>query len=308
MTATLAYRHPSTVQDVAIAEDAIVVATNYRLNVFGFLAGDELKAESADGSYGNYGLQDQRAAMQYIAQEIAAFGGDPKRLTIFGESAGGASVSNHLVSPRSRGLFAGAMIESGSFSDWSSQPYNISRTRLPQVAKHLGCATGPTLLACLRAVNETALLAADRGLTEGQLEWGPTIDGVEVVDDPRTLAAAGLVAPVPVLLGFNADEGTLFDSAPTNLNASDYLAAVETIIGPDLAPRIVEAYPAAQYESPWWAISAILRDSQMLCPGLQTAGWLSARSPPQQTFVYFYTQILLITDIIDLFRELRCFQ
>ena len=108
-------------QDVVLSEDVILVATNYRLNVFGFLAGDELRAENADGMTGNYGLQDQRAALQYLHDNIAAFGGDPARVTIFGESAGGASVSNHLVSPRSRGLFSGAMIQSGSFSDWSSQ-------------------------------------------------------------------------------------------------------------------------------------------------------------------------------------------
>jgi para-nitrobenzyl esterase len=214
--------------DVALMKDVILVAANYRLNVFGYLAGDELLAESADKSVGNYGFQDQRAAMRWVRDEIAHFGGDPAQVTIFGESAGGGSVSNHLVSPRSRGLFARAAIQSGSFASWTAQPYNISRTRLPQVARNLGCAgsTGPALLTCLRAVNETSLLAADRGLTEAFLEWGPVIDGVEVVDDPRALAAAGALAPVPVLMGFNADEGTLFNDAPTDLNASLYEAAI----------------------------------------------------------------------------------
>ena len=267
--------------DVALMKDVILVATNYRLNVFGFLAGDELQAESGDGSVGNYGLQDQRAAMRFIKSEIAAFGGDATRVTIFGESAGGASVSNHLVSPRSLGLFSGGIIESGSFSDWTAQPLSIARTRLPQVAANLHCPTsGAPMLACLRAVNETAMLAADHGLTEAFLEWAPTIDGVEVVDDPRALVAAGKVAPVPVMLGFNADEGTLFDSAPTDLNASGYLAAIAEFVGPEVAPTIAAQYPLADYESPWWAVSAILRDSQMLCPGQQSAAWLGNSSRP----------------------------
>lgn len=100
-------------------KDVILVASNYRLNVFGYLSGDELLAESPDGSVGNYGFQDQRAAMTFVKTEIAAFGGDPSSVTIFGESAGGGSVSNHLVSPRSRGLFARAAIESGSFASWT---------------------------------------------------------------------------------------------------------------------------------------------------------------------------------------------
>ena len=108
-------------------------------------------------------------------------------------------------------------------------------------------------------------------------------------------------------MGFNADEGTLFNDAPTDLNASLYEAAIATDIGPVLAPRVVAAYPLAQYESPWWAICAILRDSQMLCPGQDTARWVSSAPAPQSAFAYFYTQVLILTDFIDLFRNLRCF-
>ena len=296
------------VTDVSMVEDVILIAANYRLSVFGFLAGDELKAESADGSVGVYGFQDQQRVLAWVQKEIAAFGGNPARVTIQGESAGGASVTNHLVAPGSRGLFAGAIIESGSPSDWSAQPYSISRTRLPQVAANLGCSgTGAALLACLRAVNETALLNADHGLTKGFLEWSPTIDGVVVLDDPRVLVAAGQVAPVPVLLGFNHDEGTLFNSAPTNLNASQYVGALATIIGEALAEAVAAEYPLASEESPWWAICSVLRDSQMLCPGTQAATWLSAPARTQPAYVYYYNQILVLVDIIDLFRNLRVF-
>jgi para-nitrobenzyl esterase len=297
--------------DVALTKDVILVTSGYRLGVFGFLAGDELRDESSDSSVGNYGLQDQTAALHFIQNEIAAFGGDTTRVTIFGESAGGASVSNHLVAPRSLGLFSGAIIESGSFSDWTAQPYNISKTRLPQVAANVKCPTsGPTMLSCLRAINETEMLAADKHLTSAFLEWSPVIDGVEVLDDPRALLAAGKVAPVPVMMGFNADEGTLFNSAPTDLNASGYVSAIADIIGQALAPTVAAEYPISEYESPWWAICATLRDSQMLCPATQSAARLANPDRPggiKPAFVYYYNYILLIIDVVDIFKNLRCF-
>lgn len=297
--------------DVALTRDVILVTSGYRLGIFGFLAGDELRAESSDHSVGNFGLQDQTASLRFVQKEIAAFGGNPSRVTIFGESAGGASVSNHLVAPKSLGLFSGAIIESGSFSDWTAQPYEISRTRLPQVAANVNCPTsGDKMLACLRAVNETEMLAADKHLTSAFLEWSPVIDGVEVIDDPRALLAAGKVAPVPVMMGFNQDEGTLFNSAPTDLNASQYISAISDIIGPALAPTVAAEYPISGYESPWWAICAQLRDSQMLCPATQSAAKLAnpARTGgAKPAFVYYYNYVLSLIDVVDIFRNLRCF-
>ena len=89
------------------------MAGNYRLDVLGFLAVDELMGDDATGAYGNYGIQDQRAAMQWTQREIAKFGGDANRVTIFGESAGGFSVCQHLTSPHSDALFSGAIMQSG---------------------------------------------------------------------------------------------------------------------------------------------------------------------------------------------------
>jgi para-nitrobenzyl esterase len=280
--------------DVALAQDVILVTLNYRLNAFGFLAGDLLKAESSDGSVGNYGFQDQVAGLAFVARNAGAFGGNPGRVTIFGESSGAASVSVHLVSPASAGLFAGAIIESGAFSGWTAQPYSISRTRLSQLAGNLDCTSGD-VLGCMRAVNATTLMAAQYGLTSGQadLTWGSTIDGVVLTDDPRVLVAAGHVANVPVMLGFNHDEATLFNTAPTSINASGYLEALQLVLGPAIAADAVAEYPVADYEDTWWTICAVLRDSSMLCPGRDTAGWLTAptRTPPQSVHVYYYTQV-----------------
>ena len=207
--------------EVSLLKNTIVVAANYRLGVLGFLAGDELKAESTDGSVGTYGSMDQRFALEFLRDNAAAFGGDPTRVLIFGQSAGAASVSQMLVNPRAAGLFSRAIIESGSFSAWTAQPYNISKTRLPQFSENVRCTgAGAALLACLRAVNVSEVLKGDKRLTEGFLEWSPTIDGVEILDDPRVLLAQGKAADVPVMLGF-VRFGACVAKTPAKLHTFD---------------------------------------------------------------------------------------
>ena len=298
-------------------QDTIIVTANYRLGVFGYLAGAALKADSADGSVGTYGFQDQRAALQFLQDTGAAFGGDVTRVTIFGESAGAASVSAHLVSPRSKGLFSRAIIESGTFSVWTAQSYNISGTRLAQFARNVGC--GPADLACMRALNATQVLDADRGLTSAFLEWSPTIDGVEVIDDPRALLAAGKVADVPVMLGFNADEGTLFTRAPKDLNASDYVSAILAMLPtlpPASAAAVAAQYPCSDFSPAlgqsacWWAITRFIRDAMFACPVQSAAALLTGlpgRANGAATFAYAYEQVLFLVDIVDLFKPYRCF-
>ena len=294
--------------DVALTNKTIIITSNYRLGIFGFLAGDALKSESPDGSVGTYGTMDQRASLEFVRDTATAFGGDPTRVTIFGESAGAASVSQHLVSPRSRGLFSGAIIESGAFSVWTTQPYNISSTRLPQFAKIVGCDAAD--LVCMRAVNTSEALKADSGLTSAFLEWSPTIDGVEVVDDPRVLLSKGLAADVPVMMGFNADEGTMFAPGPKDLNETEYVAEIATILPLAQAKIVAAAYPCSLFKPDlgasacWWGIAQFFRDAMMACPVMTTASTLATqpRSSASKTFAYFYTQVLFIVDIVDLFK------
>jgi carboxylesterase type B len=189
--------------DVQLMEDIIFASSNYRENAMGFLAGDDLRAESPDGSVGNYGLLDQRAALKFLHDNAAGFSGNPDRITIFGESAGAGSVSHHLTMPSSWPYFSAAAMESGPFAPWISRPYNISATQLPQLAANVNCtqATGPARMECLRAVPwQTIVTTGLTNLTRGIITWAPVIDGVTVLDDPRVLAAAGAIAPVPVLL------------------------------------------------------------------------------------------------------------
>jgi para-nitrobenzyl esterase len=155
--------------DVGLVENTLFVTINYRLNIFGFLAGDALKAESPDGSVGNYGFQDQRAALQVVIDIIGDFGGNPNLITFFGESAGGGSTSSHLVSPRSAGMFQRAIIESGAWASWTAQPYNISATRLPQLAGNVNCGSAPDVLACMRALDANTVFNGQNGLTSAFL-------------------------------------------------------------------------------------------------------------------------------------------
>jgi len=131
---------------------AITVTIAYRLGAFGFLASEALRSQTPDGSVGNYGLQDQRAGLQWVQENIAAFGGNPNKVMLYGESAGGASVSLHMLMKKSAGLFSTAVIESGAYSFWTSNKLDgAAANTYATVAKGLGCAgSAEEIVACLK--------------------------------------------------------------------------------------------------------------------------------------------------------------
>ena len=194
----------------------VAVAANYRLGLFGFLGSEALRA--SDGSTGNFGLQDQRLAMLWVRRNAAALGADASRVMIFGESAGAGSVANHLVHPRSWGLFSRAGMESGPWADWSAVALSAAELATKHIAAAVGCdhpgttgavadvraafsATAATagLAACLRNVSEETLLSAEGSAPRlpptMAIAWAPVIDGVELTASPRDLGAAGHFAP-----------------------------------------------------------------------------------------------------------------
>ncbi|XP_067661138.1 neuroligin-2-like [Haliotis asinina] len=193
----------------ALALHSVVVVTiNYRLGALGFLATDD------DASPGNYGMLDQVMALKWVRDNIADFGGDPKQVTVFGESAGAVSTSLHLISPHSKGLLDAAITESGvSLSEWGFRTSQDRPSPLDQaraLGQRVGCSeTNTTLLVeCLRKVDAKRLTVNDLTKAENRLVWSPVVETVYgfLPDTPQMLIGKGNAASVPVMRGVNKDE------------------------------------------------------------------------------------------------------
>jgi para-nitrobenzyl esterase len=220
----------------------LVVSMNYRLGVFGFLALPGLAQESPHHAAGNYGLLDQIAALQWVRRNIAAFGGDPANVTIFGQSAGSSAVSELMASPLARGLFRRAIGESGAFID-ETWPM-----RSPAQAERAGrafaeSAFGTASVAALRAKPAAELLAAAIKLPYDY--FAPVVDGYCLPTDCASIYAAGRQAHVALLAGWTRDEdgfaGFFGGDEPT---VARYRARAATRFGAR-ARAFLELYPAA---------------------------------------------------------------
>jgi para-nitrobenzyl esterase len=192
---------------VLAQQNVVVVSMNYRLGIFGFFVHPELAKESPHGAAGNYGLMDQRAALQWVQENIGAFGGDAGNVTIFGESAGSFSVSAQMASPISKGLFQKAIGESGSAFPGSALKFGAMSERAEKDSKLASSVLGVSTLAELRAVN------ADKLLTSffkpgGGFDFPPDIDGYFLPQSLKDIFAAGKQNDVPMIAGWNHDEGS----------------------------------------------------------------------------------------------------
>src|SRR3954468_15296008 len=221
----------------------VSVTVNYRLGAFGFLSHPELTGESPHHASGNYGLLDQHAALRWVRENIAAFGGDPARVTIAGESAGSVSVSAQMASPLSRDLIAGAIGESGSIIA------TLGAVPLPQAeaagAKFASELNAPTL-AALRAMSTRQVFdAATRGGFASIGRFPITVDGYFFPEDPAATFDSGRQAHVPLLVGWNSEEMTwlalLQGKEPTKEN---YEAAVRALYGAN-AGEVLKLYAAS---------------------------------------------------------------
>ena len=197
--------------DVLPERGCVLVTINYRLGLFGFLAHPELSAESPDGVSGNYGLLDQIAALEWVRDNIAAFGGDPGNVTIFGESAGGEAVLNLMTAPTARGLFHRAIAQSPSDSGrW----LHLDRPMLDfEPAVDTGRAfaelAGAASIEELRQIDADTLSTFYTDNPHLGRSFYPVVDGVVLPTAPMTAFSRGEQAPVPLVIGYNADEGTL---------------------------------------------------------------------------------------------------
>jgi para-nitrobenzyl esterase len=225
--------------------NVVVVSMNYRLGIFGFFAHPELTAESPHHASGNYGLLDQTAALQWVKANIAAFGGDPDNVTIFGESAGSFAVSAQMASPLARGLFAKAIGESGGAlysSGLSFPPRESIESRNVAFAQ---TAFGTSSLADLRKLSTDDILhAATAKTTPPPPRFGPDVDGYFLPDSVPNIYASGSQAHVPLLAGWNADEsrGQVI-MAKVKPTAESFTATAQTEFG-DNAQKFLAVYPA----------------------------------------------------------------
>jgi para-nitrobenzyl esterase len=279
---------------LAEAGPAVVVTLNYRLGALGFLALPELVAEDPNASTGNYGLLDQLAALGWVHENIAAFGGDPTRVTMWGQSAGAWSTLMHLASPLGRGLFANAFSESGGTG---ARSLATSESVLGSLyASAVGCAgdAGAGLLACLRAVAGPQVLVP----APSDYSWGPVIDGYVLTEPVMTTFAAGRQSHVPLLLGTTSREYGSAGLPVTPPGASvasvttlaQYEAAVPLLVGESNTAQVLALYPASAYTSPQAAYIAMLDDWGMFCPMRRVArDFVASQSQPVWRYLYSHT-------------------
>ena len=228
----------------ALARKGIITLTvNYRLNVFGFFSHPELSKESPKGASGNYGFLDQAAALKWISENIGAFGGDPKRVTIAGESAGSVSVSAHMVSPLSKHLISQAIGSSGSLmGTLPAVTLQEREQKGVEFAKHAKANS----LSDLRNMSANALLEAS---TNREFEFfGPAIDGYFLTEAPVKVFESNRQAQVPMLLGWNSEEMTFRAlMRGKELNQENYRQIVQELYG-DKAEEILKVYGGSDAE------------------------------------------------------------
>jgi para-nitrobenzyl esterase len=265
----------------SMAQKGIVALTvNYRLNVFGFMAHPELTKESPNKASGNYGLLDQAAALRWVQENIAAFGGDPKKVTIAGESAGSFSVSAQMASPLSKNLIAGAIGESGSLLSLQPTP---SLAQGEEQGVHFANAMEAASLAELRAMPAEQLLQATA--KPGIAWFGTIVDGYFFPTSPSDIFQAGEQAKVPLLAGWNSEEANyqsiLDKEAPTREN---YVKALQKLYG-ERAEEALKLYPASTEEEVRQAATDLAGDRFI---GYSTWKWLDVHSKTSSKPVYRY--------------------
>jgi para-nitrobenzyl esterase len=261
------------------AKGIVTLTVNYRLNVFGFMAHPELTKESPHHASGNYGLMDQAAALQWVRKNIAAFGGDPARVTIAGESAGSFSVSAQMINPQAKGLIAGAIGESGSLLGLMPlAPLGFAE----QIGAAFAQGAGAPTLKELRALPAQQLLDA----TKKPGTWFSAInDGYVIPRAPVDIYAAGEQAKVPLLAGWNSYEGhykqILAGAEPT---AENFAAALQKLYG-DKAAAAQQAYSGDVKQ----AATELASDRFI---GYGTWKWIDshARTSGKPTYRYYYTR------------------
>ena len=245
----------------------IVVSFGYRLNVFGYLADEELAAESPNGTTGNYGLLDQIQALKWVKENIAAFGGDPDNITIAGESAGSSSVNAICVSPLTEGLFRRAIGESSGIT--AVKPYHTFRSlgSALEMGKKIREEFGAKSISDLRTVDASKLV--NTKYTNSAM----TVDGYAITEQPYLTYEKGNNHEEALLNGFNTHEADLF-MLFNKVSSDNYEKVVSSVLG-DHAKEAVELFPAKEVDPKYHYLVEQGKDAKGSCNAIYTAGWFS---------------------------------
>jgi para-nitrobenzyl esterase len=258
--------------ELASQGNLIVVGIQYRLGVLGFLANSSFGAHAGD-----YGLQDQQAALRWVQKNIGAFGGNSNNVTIIGDSAGGSSMCDQIGSPTAAGLFQKVISISGEYNSLLGSPTSLQpqdcKATLPtekqadaagaNFANLVGCGQASDVAACLRAVPVSTILTASSGLAATNGTNSPIINGTTLTEQLQKAFASGAINQVRAIMGVDRDE----DLTGTATTAAQYVQLVKTQYG-RFAPEILRLYPVAQYGSPFVASRTVAADSNTVCPAL----------------------------------------
>ncbi|KAF6720812.1 Acetylcholinesterase [Oryzias melastigma] len=285
------------------SEGVVIVSMNYRLGVFGFLSLPDNK-----NIRGNAGLLDQRLALKWVSSNIAAFGGDPSKVTLFGESAGAASVGFHLLSPGSHGFFQRAVMQSGSpNAPWASVSQKVAWDRSMRLSEALGCTKskrGP-LETCLELIKAKVITEMQYNITKSPLldfPFVPTVDGVFLTDEVEKLLNSNNLPKKDLMIGFNKDEGTCFlvygspgfsITGQSLISRKDFLAGVDLTVAN--AHSIIKEAVISEYTD-WtdWesrmknrdSLGELFGDHTIVCPLVDFANKYSLKGG--KTFFYFF--------------------
>ena len=259
-----------------VRHGVVVVTLNYRIGALGFLAEPALASRPGAPS-GNYGLMDQQAALRWVRRDIRGFGGNPDRVTLLGESAGGLSTLAQLASPGARGLFQRAIVESGTY-DLTQPSLAAAESAGQSFAAKSGCASHTA--ACLRRLPVSTILS-----NENPVGYTPDIDGAVLTRSVKTALARGQFSHVPVIIGTNHDEYRLFVAVIQFLGGRVTAANYQTMIASTLnlpataASAAAAQYPLSRYPSPPVALGAVATDAIFACHALTAEESLSRYVP-----------------------------
>ena len=274
-----------------VPQGVVFVSYNPRLGALGFLSHPALSAERPEKISGNYGSLDQIAMLQWVNRNIAAFGGDPSRVFLFGTSAGGGNICALIASPLTRGLIHGVAMQSsvptGCEIKTLAEDENDTGRR---VAKAAGCDTARDVAGCLRSKSVAEIVKAVPGtVSVFPRIYGPNMDGHVFPDQPIKIIAAQRHPAMPVILGSTSRE--TWGWSRTVTDEASYAATIERLFGAAARDRILKLYPASAYSSPRAAFAQATTDAQFTCVSRRVARTIS-KAQRQPVFRYIFDHTL----------------